>query len=166
MEGTMPKTEAPRIAILGAGPIGLEAALYARSLHHPVAIFERGQAGEYWQRWGHVRLFSPFGANSTPLGRAAVLADDPSHEFPASDACVTGKEHRAAYLVPLSKATALEGCLKSETAVLKVGRHGFLKDDDDPRRATQPFRLLTRDTKNRERIEEAEIVLDCTGTYG
>lgn len=158
----------PRIAILGAGPIGLEAALYARTLSYPVDIYERGQVGEYWQRWGHVRLFSPFGMNGTPLGRAAINKANPDHDFPADDACITGREHRAAYLLPLSKLEILKGCLHAETQVLAVGRHALLKDDDPgaTKRARQPFRLLVRDSQKKERSEEADIVLDCTGTYG
>ncbi|HVW37886.1 MAG TPA: FAD-dependent oxidoreductase, partial [Pirellulales bacterium] len=41
-----------RIAILGAGPIGLEAALYARYLGYDVDIYERGRAAENLLRWG------------------------------------------------------------------------------------------------------------------
>src|SRR5437660_3894700 len=73
----MAKFDAPRLAILGAGPIGVEAALYARSLNLPVTLYERGRIGEHLRRWGHVRLFSPFGMNVTPLGRSALLAADP-----------------------------------------------------------------------------------------
>ena len=36
----------PCLAILGAGPIGLEAALVARQLKLPLTIYERGRAGE------------------------------------------------------------------------------------------------------------------------
>lgn len=158
----------PRIAILGAGPIGLEAALYARTLNYPVDVYERGQIAEYWQRWGHVRLFSPFGMNSTSLGRSAILKTNPDHEFPGADTCTTGREHRNAYLLPLSKLELLKECLHTETQVLSIGRHGLLKEDfpGDARRAKQPFRLLLRDNQKRERIEEFDVVLDCTGTYG
>ena len=61
-----------RVAILGAGPIGLEAALYAKALEFPFTVYERGRIGEFMLRWGHVRLFSPFGVNKTPLGVAAI----------------------------------------------------------------------------------------------
>src|SRR5205823_11780892 len=36
---------------------------------------------------------------------------------------------------------------------------------DSAKRAERPFRLLVRDAKGGERYEEADVVLDCTGTY-
>jgi thioredoxin reductase len=164
----MARQEAPRIAIFGAGPIGLEAALYARSLHFPVVVYERGRVGEYLRRWGHVRLFSPFVMNSTPLGRAAIQAENARYEFPQDSDCTTGKQHLSSYLEPLARTSALHDCIRLETQVLHVSRKGFLKEDavDDERRGQQPFRLLVREAKNRERIDEADIVLDCSGTYG
>lgn len=163
----MPKTD-HRIAILGAGPIGLEAALYARSLGLAVTVYERAQVGEYVRRWGHVRLFSPFGMNVTSLGRAAILAENRGHEFPADTACVTGREHLATYLDPLAKTSPLRDTLRRDTRVLAIGRRGLLKEDEpgDPKRSRQPFRLLIREGNKREQIEEADVVLDCTGTYG
>src|SRR6516164_8163612 len=96
------KSDPPRIAVLGAGPVGLEAALYARALGLPVTVYERGRIAEHVQRWGHVRLFSPFGINATPLGRAALKAENPRHELPADGDCVTGRDYAAAYLEPLA----------------------------------------------------------------
>ena len=164
----MAKTDGPRIAVLGAGPIGLEAALYAHSLKLPVTLYERARIGEYVTRWGHVRLFSPFSMNTTPLGRAAIKAEQPKHEFPADGDCITGREHIAAYLEPLAKTDAIKECLRHETRVLAVGRRGYLKQEapGDPKRGQQPFRLLVRGNDNKERMEEADVVLDCTGTYG
>jgi thioredoxin reductase len=161
----MPRTDLPRIAVLGAGPVGLEAALYAAALQLPFVVFERGRVGEHLHQWGHVRLFSPFGMNTTPLGRARVRADRPGQDLPADGDLLTGREHVAAYLEPL--AHSLLDHLHTDTAVLHVGRRGFLKEDSpgDGRRGRQPFRLLVR-AGNRERVEEADVVLDCTGTYG
>src|SRR5206468_2843656 len=85
------QTAAPPIP--GAGPVGLEAALYARTLNLPVTVYERGRIGEHVQRWGHVRLFSPFGMNTTPLGRAAIIRENSQHSFPTDSDCTTGKEH-------------------------------------------------------------------------
>jgi len=164
----MAKNDTPRIAILGAGPIGLEAALYARSLNLPVTVYERGRVAEHLHRWGHCRLFSPFSMNSTTLGRAAIKADLPKHSLPGDADCITGREHVAAYLDPLAKSEPLRDCLRTETQVLSIARRGYLKDDlpGDPKRGTQPFRLLLRDAKKVERVEEADVVIDCTGTYG
>src|SRR6516164_6041975 len=117
----MPKPDVPRIAILGAGPIGLEAALYARRLQLPATVYERGRVGEYVQRWGHVRLFSPFGLNSTPLGRAAIRAEKPKHEFPPETDCTTGREHYRRYLEPLAATELLKAAIVTDSQVLRVG---------------------------------------------
>ncbi len=161
----MARTE-PRIAILGAGPIGLEAALYAATLKLPFSVYERGRVGEHLQQWGHVRLFSPFGLNSTSLGRDRLRTDNPGIKLPGEKDLLTGQEHRTAYLEPLAQNPLLFDQLQLGTSVLRIGRTGLLKSDlaGDPRRGAQPFRLLVRDTKG-ERFEEADIVLDCTGTY-
>jgi hypothetical protein len=113
-------------------------------------------------------MFSPFGMNTSLLGRMAIQAERPQHEVPADSAIITGREHLAAYLEPLAHASPLRSSLRTEIQVLAVGRSAFLKEDDpgDSKRARQPFRLFLRDSKNREQIEEADVVLDCTGTYG
>jgi hypothetical protein len=146
----------------------LEAALYANTLGYPVTVYERGQVGEYLRRWGHVRLFTPFGMNVTSLGRSAILSENSSHAFPADSSCITGREHLAVYLEPLAKTEPLRKCIRKETRILSIGRKGLLKEDDpgDPKRAKQPFRLLIRDSNKRDVNEEAEIIMDCTGTYG
>src|SRR3954471_12574441 len=92
-----------RLAILGAGPIGLEAGLYAKTLNIPFTIYERGRVAEYWQRWGHVRLFSSFGTNVTPLGRQALKEAKVGSSLPDDEACLTGREHIAVYLKPLAE---------------------------------------------------------------
>jgi thioredoxin reductase len=163
----MPNTGSPHIAVLGAGPIGLEAALYARSLDLPVTIYERGRVGEHLHRWRHVRMFSPFSMNSTPLGRAAIQRENPRFQFPADNSNLSGAEHLAAYVEPLARSEPLSACLRSDTQVLRIGRRGLLKEDEpgDSKRGRQPFRLLVREGKNRERVDEADVILDCTGTY-
>jgi thioredoxin reductase len=161
----VPTPATQRIAILGAGPIGLEAALYARQLKLPFTIYEQGRVGEYVWRWGHVRLFSPFGLNSTALGRKAILAIKPDQAFPADDACISGREHVERYLTPL--ADLMRDRLKVETRVLSIGRAGYFKSEapGDPARGQQPFLLLMRE-RNQDRYEEADVIIDCTGTYG
>jgi thioredoxin reductase len=163
----MSRKDLPRLAIIGAGPIGLEAGLQAAALQLPFTVYERGRAGEHLRRWGHVRLFSPFAANSTPLGRARLRADHPQHVLPGDHAILTGREHVAAYLEPLAQLPLLQKQVRTETTVVQIGRRGLLKEEHpgDPRRVQQPFLLLLRNG-NRELLEEADVVLDCSGTYG
>src|SRR5688500_15015465 len=98
MEAGMQKLSLPRVAGLGAGPVGLEAALYAKAAGLPVVVFEQGSAAAHVERWGFVRMFTPFGMNATPPGRQALLRDSPNLELPADADPVTGREFRDAYL--------------------------------------------------------------------
>lgn len=162
----MAKVQGLKLAILGAGPIGLEAALAARQAGLPVTLIERGaQVASHVRRWGHVKLFSPFGMNATAAGKAAIRAAEPKRELPGEQDLLTGREHSDAYLQPLAK--TLEDSLRLETEIVHIGKAGYLKDDcpGDARRGQSPFRLLARH-KGKEEMLEADVVIDCTGTYG
>ena len=87
------------------------------------------------------------------------------HELPADSDCVTGRDYAAAYLEPLAMTGRLIECLRLEAQVVAVGRSGLLKGDM-AKRAERPFRLLVRDAKGAEHADEADVVLDCTGTSG
>ncbi len=157
-----------RIAILGAGPIGLEAALYARSLGYEVVVFERGNVADHVMQWGHVRMFSPFRMNRSSLGLAALAAQDPDYSAPDEEALLTGREWVQRYLLPLSQTDLLHGCVCENTRVVQVGRNEVVKTDSpgDARRAESPFRILLRDSAGAECIETADVVIDTTGVFG
>ncbi|MGL4422641.1 MAG: NAD(P)-binding domain-containing protein [Gemmataceae bacterium] len=161
------KTTPLRVAVLGAGPVGLEAALYAQAAGLNVTVYEAGQVGEQVNRWGHVRMFTPFGANITTLGRQTLFQEKPKREFPGEADVLSGREYREAYLVPLTETEALKPLVQCGVGVLTIGRVGWRKTDAlVPNRPLPPFRLLLRDAKNVERIETADAIFDCTGTYG
>lgn len=157
-----------RIAVLGAGPIGLEAALYARFLGYEVEIYERGAVGENLRQWRHVRLFSPFGMNASPLALAALAAQDGSFRPPHAEALLTGQEFLENFLLPLAETDLLAGGLKTHTEVLAISRGELLKGDrvgcED--REIPDFRLLVREASGRESNATADVVIDATGTYG
>jgi hypothetical protein len=156
------------IAVLGAGPIGLETALYARFLGYQVRMYERGQVADHVRRWGHVRMFTPFTMNCSTLGRAALIAQDENYQAPDDDACLTGQEWVDRYLVPLSRTDLLADELQLGTTVLAVTRWGATKGEwiGDEQREETPFRLLVSDSAGNERDETADIVIDTTGVFG
>src|SRR5262245_5530981 len=105
--GRMPKPLSQRVAIIGAGPIGIEAALYAKSCGFSVAVYDRGPIGEHVRRWGHVRMFTPFGTNCTALGLAEVRKEKAGRSLPAEGDLVTGHQFVESYLKPLAESDAV-----------------------------------------------------------
>ena len=153
-----------RIAIIGAGPTGLEAALYARLQGFDVVVLEKGTVAANVRSWGHVRLFSPFGINSSEWGRGALSELD----LPANDALLTGAEFFERYLHPLSQHSWLHDCVKENARVVTIGKRHLWKGDaiGSRSRLESPFTLLTESTSNGEDMIEADFVLDCSGTFG
>ncbi len=151
-----------RLAILGAGPIGLEAALYARALGYEPVIYERGQAAENVRRWGFVRMFSPWKLNVSPLGLEAIRCAG-GCSLPLDD-CPTGCELRELYLNPIAR--SLGKAIETGMEVTAVSRTGLLKGDSPGgrRRARAPFRILLRTAAGEEEAA-ADILLDATGVY-
>ncbi len=153
-----------RIAVIGAGPIGLEAALYGLALGHDVQVYERGRVGQNVRSWGHVRLFSSWELNHSTLG--ARILEEEGVDLPDPNAYMTGREHVERYLAPLGRCQALKGRVHEGTEVLHIGRDGIGKRDliGGPRH-DHPFRLLLKRSENEEMVA-ADIVIDCSGTYG
>jgi thioredoxin reductase len=153
-----------RIAIIGAGPIGLEAAVFARLRNFDVVVFDQFGVAANVRSWGHVRLFSPFGINSSKWGRAALSEID----LPADDALLTGAEFFEQYLLPLSQYSLLEGCMREKCRVVSIGKQRFWKGDAIGKRSRleSPFQLLIESDTGEEEIVSADFVLDCSGTFG
>ena len=157
----------PRIAILGAGPIGLEAALAAAECGLAFTLYEADpEVGGHVRRWGHVRTFTPWEMNvSDRAGRALAESE---LEAPRGPALPIGHELVERLLEPLASLPALAEGLRLGTRVVAVGRQGLLKHEEigSDGRSRQPFRLLVADRDGEERVELADVVIDCTGTYG
>jgi len=165
----MPDDSLPRIAILGAGPIGLEATLYARYLGYPVELIERAASpAANVLQWGHVELFTPFAMNASPLGVAALQAQDATWLVPPADAVLSGSEFHQRYVLPLAKSDLVNAPLQIETEVIAVGRRDWLKHEGvgNPLRRESPFVLSLRTAAGIDRVMEADVVIDCTGTFG
>jgi len=157
-----------RLAILGAGPTGLEAALAASERGLSFTLYERSAAVAGNVRdWGHVRLFSPWALDVSPRARRALAAA--GHEVPDSETeCPTGAELVARALAPLADHAGIAPHIETRTTVLAISREGLLKGDEigTGRRASRPFRLLLAGPDGKERTTTADVVLDCTGSWG
>lgn len=145
----------PRIAILGAGPIGLEAALYARYLGYPVEQFERNKLpAEHILDAGDLVL-RRFGDHASPLGMAALAAQDSAWQPPEGSAEISAAEHHRRYLVPLAESDLLSDSLRLETEVQSIHRG---KDD--------VWRINCKIPPEVQVQIDADIVLDVTGIAG
>src|SRR5262245_60589948 len=157
----------PTIAILGAGPTGLEAALAAAEAVFPCKVFEAApEAGGNVRAWGHVRMFTPWEMNASPRMRRHLAAA--GKPVPEGADCPTGDELAERLLAPLAALPEIAPHLALGTRVLAIGREGLLKHEEiaTAERGRRPFRLLDADASGRERAERADVVIDATGTYG
>jgi threonine dehydrogenase-like Zn-dependent dehydrogenase len=142
----------PRIAILGAGPIGLEAALYARYLGYPTEVFERAEQPA--KVVGDAAL--PFAELASTLGVAAMRAQHPEWVSSDGDKSLDAVAWREKYLLPLAESDLVADVLRLGTEVISVRRS---EDDSE-------FEIVCRDMSGNEAITQTDIVIDCTGKAG
>ena len=155
-----------RLAIIGAGPTGLDAALAAADRGWPFTVYEAGDgAAANIRSWGHVRLFTPWSMNVSP--RMAAHLSAAGREVPAGDDCPTGNELADRLLAPLTDLAELAGSIRCRARVTALGRQGLLKHEEiaNDQRAARPFRLLV-EAAGGEEVATADAVLDCSGAYG
>lgn len=154
------------LAIVGAGPVGLEAACAALDLDFDVHVFERGEVGAHALAWGHVRMFTPWRMNVGTHARERLLRS--GWNPPDPETFPTGHELVERYLEPLAALEPFAKRIHIHSQVVHIARRGMLKGDSiggDERR-TQPFRLLVRDAGGRENFLHAWSVIDASGVYG
>ncbi|MFH0241449.1 hypothetical protein ACGRHY_03190 [Streptomyces sp. HK10] len=153
------------VAILGAGPVGLDAALACADAGWPFTVYEAGgTTAAHVRTWGHVRLFTPWDLNVSHRMRRHLP------NAPAGDDCPTGAELADRLLDPIAALPVLEGRVRLRTRVAALARTGLLKHEQIGTgvRAAAPFTLLLDtpgDPARAEETAEAGLVLDCTGTY-
>ncbi|HVR11486.1 MAG TPA: flavoprotein [Thermoanaerobaculia bacterium] len=157
----------PRLAILGAGPIGLEAALAAAEAGLPFTLYEAGpEVAASVRAWGHVRLFTPWAMDVSPRMRRHLAA---AGAAPPDDGerCPTGRELASGLCDRVAALPQVAPRLRLCTRVLAVGREGLLKHEEiaTAERGRRPFRLLLAG-QDGEQVEHAEVVIDATGSYG
>jgi thioredoxin reductase len=151
-----------RVAVIGAGPVGLAAAahLLARGLR-PI-VFEAGDdVAASVRGWGHVRVFSPWAFNTDPV--AVELLERQGWTAPSGEGYPTGAELVERYLEPLAALPAIAGALHLGARVVGVTRAGMDKLKDAGREDA-PFELVVEED-GEERRYLARAVIDASGTW-
>lgn len=161
----MPTPARNTLAIVGAGPVGLETAALAVERGFDVHVFERGEVGAHPLAWGHVRMFTPW-RDDVGSASARLLARH-GWQAPPADERPTGAELAESALAPLAATPELKGRVHEHAQVLHVAREATLAGEraGDPARGERPFRLLVRDAGGRENVLRAYAVIDASGTY-
>lgn len=115
-----------RVAVIGAGPIGLAAAASATERGFDVTVFEAGEIGASLRKWGATRFFTPLSMNV--------------HRGVADQSILTGPEYVERVLLPL----AARLNVRTNTRVVSVSRRGLTRSDyaGHPIRAEKPFRIV------------------------
>lgn len=162
----MPLLPRNTLAIIGAGPIGLEAAFSAVDAGFDVHLFERGEVASHPIAWGHVQMFTPWRMNLGPATRAHLEASGWS--APPAEECPSGLELAERALQPAARLPEIARRIHTHAQVIHVGRRGLLKHEwaGRPERREHPFRLMVRDTGGRESFLHAYALVDASGTYG
>jgi thioredoxin reductase len=154
------------LAVIGAGPVGLEVASLALERGFDVHVFERGEVGAHVLAWGHVRMFTPWEQNLGPSSTSRL--ERSGWRKPDVAYCPTGAEMAEGYLQPLARLPELKDRVHTGAQVVSVSRRGALKSDHigQVRRRDFPFRLLARDNGGREHFLHAFSVIDASGVFG
>ena len=158
----MAETAQERIAIIGAGPIGLAAAAHLVARGQTPIVFEAGESvGTNVLAWSHVQVFSPWRYNVDPVARALLLAE--GWKEPDGDALPTGAELVADYLGPLAALPQIAPHVRLGTRVVAIARHGLDKVKTAGREQA-PFEVRVR-TAGGEASVLVRAVIDASGTY-
>ncbi len=168
----------PHIAILGAGPIGIDAALRALADGFSVTLYEAAaQVAGNVRRWGHVRLFTPWEMNlSARMQQRLAALGAP---LPERGAILTGAELCDLALEPLARLPELAPCLRLGARVVEIRRDAPAESAAraSPEGARRPFLLVVSERgkvgeggegedPGRESVERADLVIDATGVFG
>ena len=162
-----------KIAIIGAGPIGLEAALYARFLGYETELFERGSIAERFRN-SNTNMPAPFREISTPLALAAMEAQG-DYEPPPEESVLTGGEFVDQYLAPLAKTDLIRGEIRTECEVVAVRRadpsHHSMEESNDENNDEEreeegdapTLSIQFRNADGTEDTASAHVVIDASG---
>lgn len=161
-----PEVDSPAtIAIIGGGPVGIEAAIYARFLGYFVSIFEQRRVAHRMLDWHERPLAVSAHLCTTPMGHAAIQAQEPDYQRCKPDHVYSGKSYAEEYLLPLAKSDLLFDDIHFLSPVADVSRiRTTLTDAIHPQeRCNDEFRILIDGRHRGPWVSLADVVIDCRG---
>lgn len=160
-----PEIDTPAtILVIGGGPVGVEAALYARFLGYSVLLIEQRRVGSSLKRWGNQKMAEPWNGATSPLGLAALEAQG-AQNLPRGDDTLTCREFVEQYLVPVAKTDLLYESVQIHSRVKSISRFGTRpgRPLSGRQKADLEFRVLIDSRQRGEYSQLVDIVLDCSG---
>lgn len=117
------------IGIIGAGPIGLEAALYGRYLGYDVIVFEKRKLEDI-VREAEGRVTWEYAKDLvSPLGVMAIQTQDESWQPPEPSERWTVAEWWAKYLRPLAESDLVVDSIRFDSHVATIARSDWRKHE-------------------------------------
>lgn len=160
-----PEIDTPAtVVVIGGGPAGVEAALYARFLGYSVFLLDAIKVGDSLRCWGDHPMQGSWGQVTSSLGLAALEAQGVG-DLPSADTKITCQQYVEQYLLPVARTDLLHDSVLIHSTVRSVSRVGCLPGDalSPSQRSELEFRILI-DSKQRGEISHlADIILDCSG---
>lgn len=151
-----------KVAIIGAGPVGLAAAAHVLERGMTPIVLEAGPAaGHAVRQWKHVQLFSPWEYNVDKA--AARLLSATGWNSPDPHVYPTGAELLEQYLDPLATRTPLADVIRTSSRVTAISRVGFDKAKTSGREQAS-FEIRYQNGKGPETLR-ADAVIDTSGTW-
>jgi hypothetical protein len=151
------------VAVIGAGPIGLAAAVHLLERGFAPVVFEAGPSiAAHLQSFRHVQLFSPWRYNIDPAAQRAL--EGAGWTAPALDALCTAGAVVDAYLAPLAALPGVAASLRLSHRVQSISREGYDKVKSRGREEA-PF-VIRAATPAGMREFKAWAVIDASGTWG
>jgi len=151
-----------KVAVIGAGPVGLAAAahLLERGLK-PIVLEAGPETAHLIRQWSHVRLFSPWAYNVDKASKR--LLETVGWSGPDPDYYPTGRELIEDYLEPLATRTVLRDHILTSSRVIGISRVGFDKVKTAGRDSA-PFEVRYRNGASTKTVL-ADVIIDTSGTW-